>query len=166
MKQNQSDSAGFSQSLHTSMQTEDSWETLIPVPCYSRSHILSEAPHEKLWAFPLLFILELDASTSLLEDERLYLTSNLNFFMIRSYSFVLMSVLAFSLNGFLFLDVLLTFVICYHQEKSKISLLNPDHLSFKCHSTVTSAVSICNQIGCQPVSYCSLFLSSKKINIK
>lgn len=114
VKQNQSDSAGFSQSLHTSMQTEDSWETLIPVPCYSRSHTLSEAPHEKLWALPLLFILELDASTSLLEDERLYLTSNLNFFMISSYSFVLMPVLAFSLNGFLFLDVLLTFVICYH----------------------------------------------------
>lgn len=61
------------------------------------SHILSEAPQEKLQALPLS-VLELSASTSLLEAEGLYLISNLNVFMTSSHSFILMPILSFSLN--------------------------------------------------------------------
>jgi len=51
-------------------------------------------------ALPLLFVLELSASTSsLLEAESLYLISNLNVLMTSSYSFILMPDLSFSLNG-------------------------------------------------------------------
>lgn len=88
-------------------------------PC-TLLHSLSEAPCEMLWALPLLFVLVLDASTSVLEDESLYPISNLSFFMISSYSFVLMPILSLGLYGFfssaMFYSLLL-FVIIKRNHK-------------------------------------------------
>lgn len=82
------------------------------------------------------------------EAESLHLISNLNVFTASSYSFILMPILASSLNGS-FTSLLFYSLLLFASIKTDLKLifLNPGHFCFKCYSTVTFNAGICNQIG-------------------